>query len=424
MTKHTLRFTVWFCLGALGMAFSGCGWVPRNHLDLYQRSVVVENEDDVSAIMADAELVETDDPDVNRLKIVYLKGTPYEMGFQQGRLLKKDIRDNFHHIVGILKFFVTEDMLDEVYDLMAPYIPLEEQEEMRGLAHGADLPLSVVHWVHAVPEVSEYGEKKRFRNRFKWLSGSSCSNVVAFGNATDDGELYQLRVLDWIRFLGAQKYPVIMVRRPNRGNASVSFSFAGFVGCVTGMNDRHMAFGEMGYGSPDNETLEGIPFVFLYRKLMREADGLDDAVRMIKEARRTCSYVYMISDAKIPFHQTNALLFVVDRDRVETYPANTLLQDRKKKRTYPPLEGVVYGGPKAEPLHQSLVKDYGKITPATLMEMTKAISLDENMQNVVFKPGTLEAWVSHATADKSDAGKACNQKWYYFNFGQELLKRK
>ena len=30
---------------------------------------------------------------------------------------------------------------DEAYDLMAPYIPVEEKEEMRGLAHGAGIPL-------------------------------------------------------------------------------------------------------------------------------------------------------------------------------------------------------------------------------------------------------------------------------------------
>ncbi len=46
------------------------------------------------------------------------------------------------------------------------------------------------------------------------------------------------------------------------------------------------------------------------------------------------------------------------------------------------------------------------------------------MQNVVFKPKTLETWVSNAGFQKNETGKACNQKWYYFNFGEELRKRK
>lgn len=422
--KYDKKFFASLAILILILFTSGCFRVPENHLSLFQRSIVINNKETEKTILSKADITKTNDPKVNNIKTLYLKGSPYEMGFQHGKLLKKDINANFSHIIKVIKFFATEDMMDEIYDIMAPYIPVEEKEEMRGLAHGADMPLKVIHWIHAIPEVSEYGKKKQFRNRFKFLYGSSCSNIVAFGKATSTGEMLQLRVLDWIRFLGAQKYPVIIVRQPDSGNASVSFSFAGFIGCVTGMNEKQMAFGEMGYGSPSNETLEGIPFVFLYRKLMREANTLKEATQMIENAKRTCSYVYMISDAKIPFHTTNALLFVADSEKVEKYPENTYLEDRKKTRKYPAIDDVVYGGPKAEILHEVLTVNYGKITPYVLMDITKKISLDENMQNVVFKPNTLEAWVSNANRKKKEAGKACNQKWFYFNFGEELKKRR
>jgi hypothetical protein len=387
--------------------------VPQNDLPLYQRSVVIENKETEDGILSKASLEETADPNVNNIKILYLTGTPYEMGFQHGRLLREDVQANVHRVIGLAKTFATEDMMDETYDLMSPYIPIEEKEEMRGLAHGADIPLKVIHWFHAIPEISEYGPKRRFLRRFKQ---ETCSNIVASGKSTADGEIYHLRVLDWIRMMGVQKRPVIIVHKPDQGNTSAIFSFAGFIGCVSGMNGKQMSFGEMGYGDPPGESLEGIPFIFLFRKLMREADTLDDVKRIIKDSIRTCSYIYMITDAKQERNETNALLFMTDRDRVKVFTENMALVDERDNKEYPPIDDIIYGGARMEESYRLLSKYYGKISPQVLMKISQVISLKGNMQNVIFKPKTLEAWVSNASNNTRDAkGKACNQEWFYFD---------
>ncbi len=394
--------------------------VPKNHLPLFQRSAVINDNKTVETILSKATLVETNDPDVNNLKILELKGTPYEMGFQHGRLLSGDIRENIHHIIRIVKLFAEEDMMDEIYDLMASYIPLEEKEEMRGLAHGAGIPLKVIHWIHCIPEVSEYGPKKKFR---RWLKQTSCTNVVAFGKATVDGELYQLRVLDWMRNLDVQKWPVILVHQPDTGNASVTFSYAGFIGCISGMNEKNMAFGEKGYGNPPGESLEGIPFVFLFRKLLREADTLEDAKKIISNARRTCSYSYVVSDAKTGNGKGNALLFITDRNRCEVYEENTVVFNERAKMTNPAFDDVVYLGARDENLQPLIAENHGKISPEILKTIAAQVSLKGNMQNVIFKPKTLEAWVSNAgKGSGGEKGRACNQKWFYFNWGEALSK--
>lgn len=406
-----------FCLASL--IVSSCAPLPSNHLDLFQRSMEIRDRDREAEILSRASVFSTRDPDLNNLKVVHLKGTPYEMGFQHGRLLQKEVRKNVSHVMKLASFYAKHDMMDEVYDLMAPYIPLEEKEEMRGLAHGAGLPLRIVHWYHAIPAVSEYKYKKRFSKGF---TSTSCSNMVAFDRATADGRMYQMRVLDWNRKMGVHRWPVILVHKPDRGNASVTYSFAGFIGCVTGMNNQHMAFGEMGYGNPPNETLEGIPFVFLFRKLMREASTLDQAVAMIKNAQRTCSYVYLISDAKRSEEETNALMFISDRDRILTFRENTVLEDERDDDVFPAIDDVLYAGAQAKELYRALIDAYGRLDAPTLMEISKRVSLKGNIQNVVFKPETLESWSSYATTSnpQDESGKACNQKWFYFDFKKAL----
>ena len=405
-------------LGLL-ILMTACVRVPENHLALDQRSMIINSPADMDRILAKARMIEIDDPAVNHIKILHLKGTPYEMGFQHGRLNYDDVRTNVTHIVSLARKYAAEDIMDEVYDLMAPYIPIEEKEEMRGLAHGADLPLRVIHWLHCIPEVSEFGPKEQLSKTFQ---STFCSNVAAFGEATADGELYQMRVLDWIRQLGAHQYPVVLVHQPDAGNASVTFSFAGFIGCVSGMNEKQMAFGEMGYGDPHGERLDGIPFIFLFRKLMREADTLMAATEMIETARRTCSYVYMISDAKGKNGTGKASLFVTDPFRVQIFKENTrLVDERDPDDIYPAIDDVVYGGAKPEVLHEKVTQYYGRIDVSSLKNMAKDVALKGNIQNVIFKPGTLEAWVSNAANEKRDKeGRACNQEWFYFNFGKAL----
>lgn len=398
---------------------AGCG-PPANNLPLYQRSMVVQQPQIEQAILSKASVEAINIPNSDRqVKVLHLRGTPYEMGFQHGMLIREDIQSLYKKVIGTLKLKVDQDILDEIYDLMAPYIPQEEQEEMRGLAHGADVPLRVVHWIHAIPGAFEYGKKKRF---FKGAVPTSCSNLVAFDLATEKGEIYHLRVLDWARYFHLQTWPVVLVHHPEKGHASVTFSYSGFVGAVTGMNARQLTFGEMGYGNPPGESLEGIPFVFLFRKMMREADSIADIERIIRAAQRTNSYVFVFSDAKQKKSLDKGRLFIVDRGRVLTFSENTrMVDEREGGDTYPAVDDVVYAGAKAEALHSSIVENYGQINPDVLKTMAEQVSLKSNLHNVVLKPGTMEAWFSNASLIKGLEGKASRQPWIHFDFS-ELLR--
>jgi hypothetical protein len=244
---------------------------------------------------------------------------------------------------------------------------------------------------------------------------------VAFGQATADGELYHLRVLDWARGLGVQRWPTILLHRPEQGNASVTFGYAGFIGAVSGMNDQRMTFGEMGYGNPPGESLEGIPFIFLFRKLMRETATLEEALQIITAVPRTNSYVYVLGEAKQQRKEGRGLLFITDRGRVLTYAENTLMKDvRKGGDTYLPIDDVVYGGAKGEILHQEILRHYGSIAPKTLMALSKPVSLKSNLLNVILKPATLEAWVANASEESGETGKAAHQPWLHFDFAKAL----
>lgn len=416
--KNTCRSVCGLVTLLLILISTGCG-IPSNNLPLYQRSMVIQNPQDEQAVLAKATLEVRQIPQSKyQIKVLYLSGTPYEMGFQHGALLREDVQSMYKRLIGMLKFKVDEDILDELYDLMAPYIPLEEQEEMRGLAHGANVPLKVVHWIHTIPGAFEYGAKKRF---LKGAVPTSCSNLVVFNQAAVDGDMYHLRVLDWARYFHLQTWPVVLVHRPETGHASVTFSYSGFIGAVTGMNDQQLTFGEMGYGNPPGESLEGIPFVFLFRKMMREADSIEDIKQAIESAQRTNSYVFVFGDAKQKTDSAKGRLFIADRGRVLNFSENThIVDEREEGDTYPGIDDVVYGGARGDVLHGSILENYGKIDPEVLKKIAEQVSLKSNLHNVILKPRTMEAWFSNASLEKGLKGKASRQPWIYLDFSHVM----
>ena len=60
---------------------------------------------------------------------------------------------------------------------------------------------------------------------------------------------------------------------------------------------------------------------------------------------------------------------------------------------------------------------YGKITPEIALDiMARGVAMKSNMHDALFKPATLELWVTHSTVEEP----ACNRPYTYYNL-QELI---
>lgn len=357
------------------------------------------------------------DKSVNDITILTLKGSPYDMGLQHGKLMRDKIRESYSRVIGLTRALSDDKKLDEAFSLIEPFIPEEESEEMLGLANGAGLPAREVHWFHTIPTMYENNDRRRFfRDSYKNLSpGPTCSNIAAFGKATDDGRLCQLRVLDWSPELGVQNYPAILIHRPDNGYGSATFSFAGYIGCVSGMNEAQLCFGEEGNGDPKEETMEGMPFPFLFRKMMRQASGLADTDKMIESAKRTNSYIYLIGDGKArdaTLYDTNCVT-VRDSKAGARIIAGDVVHE--------PLEDIVYHGHDPKTMHRCLANTYGSIGPDSLMSTAKDIAMASNCHNVIFSPQTMEAWVSNSRGyDRRPENRAFNQRYFHLDVKRYL----
>ena len=395
---------------------SGCGYLRIDPYHYLIRSDVVSSKEIHDAIVAKAKLGWTDD---GRVRVIYVSGTPYERGYQQGVLLREEIKENLGLLYkNALATFKSEILFEEVYERMRPFIPQEYVDEMHGLAHGAKIPLKLVHYIHVLPEITEWGGKKRLREVIhQMIKGAvvpSCSNLCVSKSATKDNRIYTVRILDWglHKISKLHKYPLITVSVPDKGIPSANIGWVGFIGAVSGINAKGITLGEMGNGDPENETLNGKPMPFLLRDVLTYASSLKDVRRLIKNSPGTNSFGFLMTDGKTGQSE----LYVKDRDRFQVFHPNEHLKD--EFNDIPAIKDALYGGHDTDALNSMIKTYHGQITPEILMEkIIPATAMKSNFQNVVYDPAKLQFWVDNA-ANKEQP--AFTQPYTFFDFGKYL----
>jgi hypothetical protein len=353
------------------------------------------------------------------VRVIYVSGTAYERGYQQGALLRDEVRDNLLTMYNrVLDKYHFEELLEEAYERQRPFIPQDYIDEMHGLAHGARLPLRVVHGIHALPEITEWGGKKRYKQLIKDMMagvyGTSCSNFCADKSATSDGKMYTVRVLDWglHKVSKLHEHPLITVNIPDKGIPSANIGWVGFLGAISGMNAEGITLGEMGYGDPDGETMRGAPMPFVLREVLSHAKNLADVRKIISGSQGTSAFVYLMSDGKTGQSE----LYLRDRNRFEVNKPGKDLEDQGHK--FPAIAGLLYGGHYQDKMTSKLTETRGALTPEVIMkDVIPAIVMPSNFQNVLYDPTGLTFWVANS---KGPGLRASDAPYTFFNFGKGL----
>ena len=223
------------------------------------------------------------------LRIVHLSGSPYELGYQHGSILREEVRASvsrilqyFHRYLKLpfIRSWLASLWLAKVWQKARPFVAADYLEELRGLSDGSGVALRELYQLHAIPDRTY-----------------ACSGFAAWGRATEDGRLIHLRNLDWNIDAGIQEFATLFVVRPQKRHAFVNVGWAGFIGVLTGVNDRQLSIGQIGSETVD-ATFRGEPMVFVMRRVMEQANDLDSAIAIINLAPRTVGVNYVLADAK------------------------------------------------------------------------------------------------------------------------------
>jgi len=327
-------------------------------------------------------------------RFLIVAGTPEQMGTAHGALLAgeaKKLTYTVLYVVGAADTIRSGvwflDRMKEIERRAGPHIPRRFIEECDALSRAAGVSTRDGRYANLFPE--------RFH----------CSGIAVRGKATRDGRVLHARVLDYMTEVGLQSCAAVVVFLPEGYNAWMSLGYAGFVGTVTAMNEKHLAVGEMGGGGEGD--WDGMPMSLLLRDVMERAATVDEAVKIIQQTPRTCEYYYVLTDKDrnmVGLHCTPKQVVVLrpgqQHPRLPFVPEDTVM---------------ISAGERAEAASRRLQATYGKLDVAGMIELIKRpVAGGSNLHNAILSPETLDMWF----ADAGRKTPACDEPYARCNLAQ------
>lgn len=336
--------------------------------------------------------------EIDGTKVLFLKGTPEEMGRQHGELMKNeagDLVDSILYGVGVGSSFAKGTWffgeIEGAVKRLEPFIQPRHQREMDALAAASGKDREEVRLANFFPELFH------------------CSGFALYGDATEGGRMYHGRILDYLMGMGLEQNAVVIVSQPDEGNAWVNLGYAGFIGTITAMNEKHISIGEMG-GRGEGDW-DGKPMAQLMREVMENADTLDEAVEIMRKGPRTCAYYYVIADGNTK-RAVGIAATPTTFEVIEAGESHPLLPNPSKDTV------LMSAGSRYEELAKRVKDGFGKFDDQKARDlMTRPVCMNSNIQSVLFAPETLDFWVANADAKNV----ASHTRYTHYNLA-ELLK--
>ncbi len=224
----------------------------------------------------------------NGIKILFINGSHYEMGYQHGSLLKYECLENLRAFL-----YYSEQMgyslekLLKIWDEMKDNVTQDYIDELHGLADGIEVSFDKVAAFYA---------------SLNSLGILNCFGFVAWDLATQSNKLIHARSFDLPFFITdpvtgkyAHENCVLIVRKPDNDYASIQFSIALLLNGGGGINEKGIAVGGQLSWSKD-QKLDGFPLIIKEQIVQDKASTANEAINLLT-TNRTVGVNFIISDS-------------------------------------------------------------------------------------------------------------------------------
>lgn len=251
------------------------------------------------------------------------------------------------------------------------YIPEEYKRELTAMAKKAGLSRDELLAVNALPDM--------YRD-------FACSSLLVLPQRSATGKMLFGRNLDFFSPRQLYRYTIIKVyNQPGKKYRFASVGFPGFIGCLTGMNEAGLCLAVhevhlTADGSPMFAP-QGMPYAMLLRQIMERCATVDEAISLLRSARRTTLLNIALCDTK------QAVVAEITPRQVEVRGAEAGLCACTNHFRTPSLRTVMLSW-RYERLLQ--VAEQEKIDVATVQKKLDEANLGFlTIQSMVFEPGDL-----------------------------------
>ncbi|MBI1346825.1 KR domain-containing protein, partial [bacterium] len=275
----------------------------------------------VSPATEQVSAVNSHDELTNAFSVVSLAGTPYEIGYQHGQSQGAAVRvilERYSAMLGPRLQNIPE--LEEALAKPTMYFGEAEVEELRGVADGAGLPPAAI----LAHNLGMYPDYVPGCTQFAFTRQSNPKYGLV--HAVNEDSPLSLTLPDCLS-------RIVQIRRPTGGIPHVTFSVSGQLGGLNGINAAGLAItSTLLLDCPRRvETAIGKVHPVVVKRLLEQAESIEDAVRLLRTIDRAGAWSLCLSE----FHSDRLCYLEYDGESLEIQdrPATVLTTNHSLLQT-------------------------------------------------------------------------------------------
>ncbi len=232
----------------------------------------------------------------------YVEGEPFERGVITGMLEKELLYFQEEAFVEQIHILVPNDyylkflgMFTRVFNRhLEENVPEENKLEIYGESFSA--PKEFDYIAPAYDRMLNYHAAHDIGHALQNLALVGCTSFAVWGGRSADSSMIIGRNLDF--YLGDKfsENKIVYFCSPKQGNKFATITWAGFMGCVSGMNDKGITV-TINAAKSDVPTEAKTPISLLAREILQYASNIDEAFAIAKKRKTFVCETLMIGSA-------------------------------------------------------------------------------------------------------------------------------
>jgi isopenicillin-N N-acyltransferase-like protein len=349
----------------------------------------------------------------------YIEGAPFDRGVIEGKLCKElqyhqeeAFAEQIHRLVPSDTYLHFLGYFTRIFNRnLEKNIPLEYKEEIYGESLSA--PHEFDYIAQPYDRLLNYHAAHDIGHALQSLALVGCSSFSAWDEYTSDSSMLIGRNFDFYVGDKFSENKIVYFCKPDAGNKFMMVTWAGFIGCVSGMNDKGITV-TINAAKSDIPTGSAMPISLLAREILQYANTIDDAYAIARKRKTFVSESIMIGSgmehqtALIEKSPTKIALYKSDKHLLlctNHYQSDSFKNDKNNlfniatsasEYRYERLQELVAQNPKLD--YKSVAKilrdQRGKHNKNIGMGNEKAMNQLIAHHSIIFEPEKRRFWVS------------------------------
>jgi len=390
-SKNNILF-IFLVFSVIPFAIFGCGHQKLNAQDLLNQPIEEVGHFNFSKKYIKAGIT-----------VVYLTGTPYEIGLAHGKLCKREILEVNKSIFEYYQK-ISEDPQSRWLTLsrrLEKHIPTEYIDEMRGISAGVGIEYDKILFLNTVSTISE---------------DNGC---FAFSFKEKNSKIITFRQIDIDTKSPFYKDMILYIIKPQRGYGFAAILNPGWVDGESGMNEHGITVSQNNINIRQSEW-STMPITQLSRYVLQYSKTIDDAEKLLEKQEAFPARLLFVSSKK------SACIFeIANKEKARIDMKDGLLSLANHACVIPSKNVRKSSTRRLDFGNDFLQENFKEMNKKKALELVRSSRISwrwnlgvHNRQSFIFSPSDLDFWI--AIPPNSNYTPASHGTYIGFNLRHEL----